>query len=211
MDSRRRKEIKEPDKNPLFYAFWMLVNRISIALHFKRVIVTGRENLPADGPFLLMSNHSSRWDGLIIYDLIGRPSNFMVSSNELKGVQGSVLRSLGSFPADPRFDLIGHALKLFRKGEGLVVFPEGDIFRDGSTHPFKPGAAKIALEAVKRGIDLPLIPTAISYGESGLEAEIIIGNPVRSSEYQASDEAAARSVARKMSDRMHRELCLLRA
>lgn len=165
----------------------------------------------------------------------------MVSPNELRGYQGSVLMSMGSFPADPRFDLIGHAVNLFKRGQGIVVFPEGNTFYDGSTHKFKTGAAKIAFAARNEGIDLPVLPAAIHYPEDGTSARIVIGKAISLDEYantsecghdakinSTEDKITYAKVAhdscdstaqvesnpklmRSLADRMFREVCFLRA
>jgi 1-acyl-sn-glycerol-3-phosphate acyltransferase len=207
---RKKRELVDR-KNAVVYAFWMLVNKILISLRFKDFQIIGRQNLPKSGPFLLVSNHVTRWDGLIVYGLIDRPANFMVSPNELLGMQGAVLSSMGSFPADPRLDLINHAMNVFKKGEGVVVFPEGNIFRDGSTHPFKTGAAKIALAAASAGIDLPIIPVAINYAGQGSVAQIVLGRPVRAGDYLEEATEPNNRVLRSVSDRLHGEVSTLRA
>ena len=212
MKTLRRKKIELKDrKNALVYAFWNLVNKVCISVRFKDFQVLGRENLPKSGPFLLVSNHITRWDGLIVYELIGRPANFMVSPNELLGAQGAVLASMGSFPADPRVDFINHAMNLFKKGEGMVVFPEGNIFRDGSTHNFKMGAARIAMAAAAEGIELPIIPAAIHYGADGEIAQMALGEPISASDYASIASQTNGGVLRLLSDRLHREVCFLRS
>jgi 1-acyl-sn-glycerol-3-phosphate acyltransferase len=207
---KRKKRALIDRKNAFVYAFWMLVNRISIAVRFKDLQIIGKHNLPKSGPFILLSNHISRWDGLIVYQLINRPANFMVSPNELLGMQGAVLSSMGSFPADPRADLINHALGQLKKGEGIVVFPEGNIFRDGSTHNFKNGAAKIAQAAAEHGIDVPVIPAAIHYADDGKVAQIALGTAVQASEYFTDNARTSNNVLRNFCERMHREVCHLR-
>lgn len=210
---RRKKKELADQKNIFVYAFWHLVNIIVTSIKFRKFEIVGKENIPKDGPFLLVSNHCSRWDGLIVYRTIGKPSNFMVSPNELKGFQGSVLISMGSFPANPRYDLVGHSLEMFKKGQSVVVFPEGNTFYDGSTHTFKTGAAKIALAAHKEGLNVPLLPAAIHYSADGKTARICIGQAITLDEYAGEDvEAVASSTAlRSLSDRMFREVCYLRA
>lgn len=212
---KRQKRVLVDRKNAFVYAFWMLVNRILISLRFKDFQIVGRQNLPESGPFLLVSNHITRWDGLIVYELIGRPANFMVSPNELKGMQGAVLASMGSFPADPRADLISHAMNLFAKGEGIVVFPEGNIYRDNATHQFKTGAAKIAMAAAQSGIDLPIIPVALNYADEGKVAQVVLGQPISTSDYLQENSKTSESnnstLLRALSDRLHREVCYLRA
>ena len=121
---------------------------------------------------------------------------------------------MGSFPADPRAELINHSLNLFAKGQGIVVFPEGNIFQDDNTHHFKTGAAKIAIAAAEAGFDLPIIPLAINYADDGKIAQLVLGTPVSASEYAegaiASNEAHSKQM-RALTDRLYREVCHLRA
>lgn len=207
---RKRKELADR-KNIFVYWFWMLVNKILVAIRFKDFQVIGKEALPKSGPFLLVANHTSRWDGLIVYHMIGRPANFMVSPNELLGTQGIVLSSMGSFPADPRADLLSHSINLFKKGEGIVVFPEGNTFRDGSTHSFKLGAARIAQAAAEAGIDLPIIPCAIHYAKDGQVAQIALGNEINAKEYFSDSAQMQNKVLRYLSEKLQREVCFLKA
>src|SRR5262249_15512274 len=146
---------------------------------------SGLENIPVDGPFLAIANHQSRWDGLLLFKAINRVANYMVSPNELKGFQGRVIKSLGGFPADPRFNLMPYMEERLLKGEGIAIFPEGNVFRDGIMHPFKKGAARLILTCYEKGIDLPVIPIAIHYeggaahltasGPMNLEDTILLG------------------------------------
>jgi 1-acyl-sn-glycerol-3-phosphate acyltransferase len=150
-------------KNKLTFAALNWLNHRVTRTRFRHVHVLGENNFPKSGAFLLIANHTSRWDGLVIGRLLNRPANYMVTPNELKGFQGMMLRAGGSFPADRRLNLMSFVRRQFAKGEPVVIFPEGDIYRDGSTHPFKRGAAKIVLDCLKYGIDLPIVSVAIRY------------------------------------------------
>ena len=57
----------------------------------------------------------------------------MVSPNELTGLQGFLLSRVGAFPAHPRLDFVSHVLNQFKKGEPFVIFPEGNVWRNGHT------------------------------------------------------------------------------
>ncbi|MBX9567612.1 MAG: 1-acyl-sn-glycerol-3-phosphate acyltransferase [Candidatus Obscuribacterales bacterium] len=208
---RKKKKELADRKNIFVYAFWNLVNIIVTSIRFRDFEISGQENIPKNGPFLLVSNHCSRWDGLVVYRTLARPSNFMVSPNELRGMQGSVLVSMGAFPADPRYDLVGHSIEMFKRGQGVVVFPEGNTFYDGSTHTFKTGTAKIALASAKAGLDVPLLPAAIYYSPDGKTARICVGKAISLDEYVQSSESNPSTIWRALSDRMHREVCFLRA
>lgn len=170
-------------KDPVSFFFLAFLTKLVIALRFKRFNVYGRENLPVIGPYICIANHSSRWDGPTLGAVINRPANFMVSPNELKGLQGFLLHKVGAFPAHPKLDFVGHVLKQFAKGEPFVIFPEGNVFYDGHTHNFKKGAARVALAACQAGLSVPVVPVGIRY-ENG-QASYNIGRPIAVEEYAA--------------------------
>lgn len=145
------------------YSIWNVINRIVVATQFDSIEITGLENLPENDPFILVANHSSRWDGLVVQYLLNRKANYMVSPNEIKGMQKPAVLSVGAFPANPRLDLVGYATRQLRRGEPVVVFPEGNVFYDGNLRRFKTGTAKIALNAIKNGLDVNVVPLAIKY------------------------------------------------
>jgi 1-acyl-sn-glycerol-3-phosphate acyltransferase len=144
-------------------------------LYFRRLKVTGQENIPKTGPVILAPTHRSRWDALVIPYAAGKPVTgrdlrFMVSADEIKGLQGWFIRRMGGFPVNTRHPGIGsirHSVELLRNGEALVMFPEGNIFRETHVQPLKPGMARIALqvESSKPGIDLKIVPINIRYSQ----------------------------------------------
>lgn len=188
---------------------WGPVNFLAVSTCFRRMQVTGLSEIPKQGAFLLVCNHVSRWDGLIVQKLIGRPANFMVSPHELSGLQGKVLRSMGAFPADSRYDLTSFAKRQAAKGEALVVFPEGDIYRTGSTQRFRSGAARLALSCAANGIRLPIIPMAISYPDEQT-VEVSIGESIDVSDYQQECNRAEGSAIHVLTTRLQREVSFLR-
>lgn len=197
-------------KNALTYAFWSTVNKVVLGNRFVTVEVEGRENLPANRGFMLVANHSSRWDGLLVYNLINRPANFLVHPNELRGPQGTVLKSMGSFPASTQFDLQSHIERQLRKGEGVVIFPEGDVHRDGLTHSFKSGAARFALNAVRAGVDVPIVPVAMKYSDDLSSVRIKVGEPISTTEYLELFLKESAQAVRSLTDRLQREVCHMR-
>jgi 1-acyl-sn-glycerol-3-phosphate acyltransferase len=163
-------------KSWFMVVFWYLVNKIVTRFKYRNFNVIGAENIPASGSFLLISNHTSRWDGLVLMETIKRSANWMVSPNELKGFQGVCLRSVGAFPAISRFELLKCVERRIGKGEPLVIFPEGNIFTDGATHRFKSGAARVLLTAKEKGLDMPVICVAIQYVDEH-SVNIVVSKP----------------------------------
>ncbi|MCC6978704.1 MAG: 1-acyl-sn-glycerol-3-phosphate acyltransferase [Candidatus Melainabacteria bacterium] len=199
-------------KNWLGAAFLDLVNEIVLRFKFRRIEVYGRENIPTADPFILVSNHSSRFDGLMVLRALRRKANYMVSPAELVGYQGVTLPWVGAFPANPKADLIGFAQSGFRKGDGLVVFPEGTVYYDGILHPFKLGAARIAMAAERDGIPVKVIPASIMYEwEAPAVARIIFGESVDLTAYSAHYEKEPLVALRNLSNSLYREVAELRS
>ncbi len=194
-------------KGPISFFILSLLTKLVLALHFKRVVLSGRENLPASGAYICIANHSSRWDGPTLGTVVNRPANFMVSPNELIGLQGFLLGKVGAFPAHPKLDFVSHVLGQFRKGEPLVIFPEGNVFYDGHTHPFKKGIARIAFAAHQQNLEVPIIPTAIRY-ENG-QAFFKFGAAISVSEYIGELAVNAAAAGKRLTQSLHREVCLL--
>jgi 1-acyl-sn-glycerol-3-phosphate acyltransferase len=201
-----RKRLRDR-KNSAAILFLDGLNRFVLNLRFgKRLMVRGLENLPTNGSYLLVSNHTTRWDGLIARRLINRRANYMVSPNELTGVQGLVLPLGGAFPADAvAYDLRQYFWEQVVKGEPVVIFPEGDIYRDGLTHRFKSGAARMALTCGAAAIPLPVVPMAIRHLPDGT-AIVAIGAPIDVQPYVAENMRDAGAGVRNLTARMYREV-----
>ncbi len=179
---------------PILYP---LGRRVVLPFYFRRLKVTGQENIPKTGPVILTPTHRSRWDALVMPYAAGKPVTgrdlrFMISEDEVKGLQGWFMRRMGGFPVNTRHPGIGsirHSVELLRDGEGLVIFPEGNYFQDGHLHPLKPGMARIALqvESSRPDLGLKIVPISIRYSELvprwRCDVEVIIGSPINVADY----------------------------
>lgn len=200
-------------KTEIGYWFWNVVNRVVVFTCFDRLEIVGQENIPPGSPFLLVSNHSSRWDGLLVQHILNRRANYMVSPNEMKGLQGSAVMSVGAFPANPRLDLVGFAHSQLKRGEPVVIFPEGNIFQDGKLHPFKKGVARIAMAAVQDGLNVPVVPMSINYwrANGSLCATILIGEPIKLHDFQQQYQEEPRSTMSALAEKLFNEVHKLKS
>lgn len=172
--------------------------RVILPLYFGNISVTGRENLPQEGPVILAPTHRSRWDSFMVpyaagRDITGRDLRFMVSANEVSGLQGWFIRRFGGFPVDtdhPGIGSIRHGIELLQQGETLVVFPEGNIFRDKQIHPLKTGLAWIALQAESSqpNLGVKIVPMSVDYSDPiphrGSDITIRIGSAFQVADYR---------------------------
>ena len=137
---------------------WVLVNVMY------RIKVRGLENIPESGPALLVSNHVSFMDALVIGGSVRRPVRFVMDHNIFRiPVLGFIFRTARAIPIAPAredpaaleqaFDRIDAELA---EGEVVCIFPEGKLTRDGEMSEFKRGVEKI-LE--RRPV--PVVPMAL--------------------------------------------------
>jgi len=159
--------------------------------YFSRVRVVNRHHLPLTGPVLLAPTHRARWDALLLpyaagRRVTGRDCRFMVTIDEMKGLQGWFLHRLGCFPVDqnrPTLASLRFAVDLLALGQQLVVFPEGRIRRQGGPIELQQGLARLAQMAAAQGVWVPVVPVGIAYdhpeARPGDGAALAFGAPLQ--------------------------------
>ncbi|WP_435016810.1 lysophospholipid acyltransferase family protein [Tundrisphaera sp. TA3] len=121
---------------------------------------TGRENLPESGAVMLVSNHLSHLDVLVLGILLRRPLNYVARSTLFFPPLGLFIRSLGAFPIQR--DGIGaqglkETLKRLKSGGIVTLFPEGTRTEDGDLGEMKAGIALLATRA-----KVAIVPAAVA-------------------------------------------------
>ena len=164
---------------------------LALPAYFSGIRVVGRDHLPSSGPILLAPTHRARWDALLLpltagRRVTGRDCRFMVTLDEMAGVQGWFLHRLGCFPVNqdhPGTASLRLALDLLGKGEQVVVFPEGRIQRRDGPITLQQGLARLAQMARTQGWDVPVVPIGIAYAKEvpqpGQRAAVSVGAPLR--------------------------------
>jgi 1-acyl-sn-glycerol-3-phosphate acyltransferase len=125
----------------------------------------GLEHLPDDGPVLVISNHVSYVDFLILMATVRRPHRFVIWHAFTKlPVAGALTRQYQAIPVNneeaERASLVGTFRQIsaaLRAGEAVVIFPEGGLPYEPGLQPFMRG-----LEIVLRRDPVPVVPVAIN-------------------------------------------------
>jgi len=180
---------------------------LALPLWFRRIRVEGQQWLPQSGPVLLAPTHKARWDALLVPHGAGRRVTFMVTLDEMRGVQGWLLRRLGCFAVNqtrPSLASLRHALELLEAGEQLVVFPEGRIRReDEQPLRLQQGLARLAALAASRGVSVPVMPIGIAYSHALPRpcdrAALCIGEPMH---ITGEGRDGAQAFTRELADAM---------
>lgn len=129
--------------------------------------------------FILMSNHKSNWDPVILGDAIRKRPVVYMAKEELfkKKTAARFLRLLYAIPltrGSADLTAVKTALRVLAKGDILGIFPEGTRTKTGKIGPFEPGAALLSL----RG-NVPVVPVYIKGGYKLFhKVSVYFGEPV---------------------------------
>jgi len=140
------------------FLIWLLVHTVY------RLKTSGLAHIPETGPAVLVCNHVSYVDGLVIAAACPRPVRFVMDHRIFKiPVLSFVFRTGRAIPIAPAredaqaldqaYDQIARALE---DGDLIGIFPEGKITYDGQLNPFKPGVKKIVDRT-----PVPVVPLAL--------------------------------------------------
>ncbi len=133
-----------------------------------RPTITGRENVPVTGPFIIASNHLSFIDSIAIPLMSPRRVGYLAKAEYFtgSGIRGWVTRTLftalGALPVERDTHraaqvALDTAMTVLRAGGGFGLYPEGTRSRDGRLARGKTGVAWLALTA-----DCPVVPVAVA-------------------------------------------------
>ncbi len=158
-----RAPVSTPRRSPVYFAIALL--SLPVVRTVFRLRATGKENLPAEGGFVLAANHNSNFDpwplGLPLFP--GRCLRFMAKSELFWPGLKQIILGAGGFPVrrgERDTVAIENAIELCRQGHAVVMFPEGTRRKKGLRKKYEArahtGAARIALEA-----GVPLVPAGI--------------------------------------------------
>ncbi|WP_138753477.1 lysophospholipid acyltransferase family protein [Paenibacillus sinopodophylli] len=159
----------------MLYLFFRFLLRVLYTVLF-RLEARGRDNIPADGPVILASNHLSNFDPPTVGVKVKRKVHFMAKEELFKiPVFGPGIRAVGAFPVKRggvSKDAIKSSIAMVKEGNVLGIFPEGSRNNQGGAA--KKGAAMIAVRS-----GAVVVPVAI-IGKYKLFSKIIVcyGKPV---------------------------------
>lgn len=138
---------------------WLLIKLVY------RLRIRGKDNIPDSGPAVLVANHVSFADAVILMGSSPRPIRFIMDHRIFRTpVLGFIFRHSGAIPIAPAREnaelmekAFAQARQALENGELVGIFPEGSITRDGETQPFRPGITRILADS-----PVPVVPMALS-------------------------------------------------
>jgi 1-acyl-sn-glycerol-3-phosphate acyltransferase len=145
---------------PWWYHIWREITR-TIFHSFYGYERFGLNNLPQEGPCLLIANHQSFFDPPLVGDCYEHRAFYPVAKAELFRVPifGPAIARLNTIPIDK--DRVGtraikEIISRLESGNPVLIFPEGSRTLDGRIQPFERGVGVIL-----RRVRVPVVPVAI--------------------------------------------------
>ena len=133
--------------NRLWYQFlrWLIYLAGMLAYGVR---YSGRENIPKTGAVLVVSNHQSHFDPPLVGAGCWRRMNYLARETLFRFAPlGWLIHSLDAIPIDRDglgLNGIKESLRRLKRGEMVLIFPEGTRTRDGEMAPFRPGFTVLA-------------------------------------------------------------------
>lgn len=153
--------------------------------------VRGVENVPAEGPIIIVSNHISWWDPILVACSVPRKMSYMAKEELFKiPLLGPIIQRLGVFPVKRGkgdMSAIRNSLSILKEGRALGLFPEGTRSKSGELQKGLPGMVML-MEKSKA----PIVPVKV-YGTKNLLTQgwgkvgVVIGPPITSESLKAPE------------------------
>ena len=191
---------------------YILLNNLFrvLFLFYFRFRVWGSNRYPRSGAALICSNHQSHLDPILIANSCGSRYFSFVARESLFRVRyfGALLRILGAFPIDRERGLGGIKLTLQRlkRGDPVIIFPEGTRTTDGELLPLMLGFCAVARRSKATLMPLAFDGAFQSYPRNSKipipgRIHLVMGEPTRFEQYKdLADEEIAELLQYQMKD-----------
>lgn len=186
----------------LYYILRPLVALVQRLL-IKHISISGLENIPKSGAVMLASTHAnSFFDAILLCCTIDRRVWSLARGDVFKKSWAKrILSSLFMLPVyrlsegkehlGDNDETFNRCIDLFKKGEIVLIFSEGICVNQTKLLPLKKGTARLAQKAWRDGMELTVVPVAISYDTVmgfGKKINLNIGKAIEKNDFQTIAE-----------------------
>jgi 1-acyl-sn-glycerol-3-phosphate acyltransferase len=144
----------------LWWECWFWLSFVSVTLLFS-LRLEGRRRMPRRGPVLIIANHQSFLDPILVGLAAPRHLCYLARKTLFKNsLFGALIRSLKAVPIDQEGvskEGLKSIVQLLEQGEAVVVFPEGTRTETGELQPLKPG-----IQLLIRRTKAAIVPVGIA-------------------------------------------------
>lgn len=162
----------------MIYSILKILCRLTLHSYFRRFRITGKENIPAEGPYIFVANHPSAFMDPIVIGAVVKPQLYFIAAGEYIGSGfkawffKKALHMIPVYRPSTRPEDVHKNKHMFDqcydhllKGGSLLVFPEGVSVTERNIKPLKTGVARIARGAVKKNPAscIKVVPVGLNY------------------------------------------------
>jgi 1-acyl-sn-glycerol-3-phosphate acyltransferase len=173
-----------------------------------RLTIQGTQHLPAEGAAIVVANHVSYLDpvviGVVVHRLGRRPRFVAVAELFEKPVLGALLRRIGQIPlTSPRGALV-EAGRALDNGDLVLIYPEGTIPRDS---PVRPRRGAVVLAVTRHVVVVPIATRGLERRRGRRwrrDAVVGIGPPLDLTKHSGQTAQDLDSAARSLLDSIYR-------
>jgi 1-acyl-sn-glycerol-3-phosphate acyltransferase len=201
----------------MLYRFAWVLMWVTFKIYFRRIDVIGLKHLQSGKPYVLIANHPASFlDAMVLAVFLKRDVHFYVRGDIFHHPPVYwILTRLHMIPIFSRehgmehvgknYNTFERGKKLLRRGDLLLIFPEGFSRLSKKVEPLKKGAARVALQTAfdQNGVeDLTIQTIAINYSHHGVRSDLFIrlGENFSLAQYKEMYEA---SPAKAVSELTH--------
>jgi 1-acyl-sn-glycerol-3-phosphate acyltransferase len=146
------------------FVAWVVAN---LGYRFR---VRGEEHIPQSGAAVLVCNHVSFVDAVLLMAASPRPVYFLMDHRIFNWrTLAWFFRLAKAIPIAPRSEdpaaydaAFAKAVAVLQEGDLVCIFPEGGLTKDGQVQPFKGGVMKLLDRAAGAGLSPPVVPMALT-------------------------------------------------
>ncbi|MCP4707210.1 MAG: 1-acyl-sn-glycerol-3-phosphate acyltransferase [Planctomycetes bacterium] len=198
----------------LWYRGWQWASQVGFTCYFGLRIFQ-RENVPKEGPVLLVSNHQSFLDPVLCGIGLPRELDYIARDSLFRNrLFARYIRSLNAFPiqrGQADIAAIRTVVNRLQQGRAMVLFPEGTRTRDGRISPLKSG-----FELISRRSGATTVPVVIDGAFetwprtkkifSMGQIKVIFGEPVTPEQIKTMNRQDFVNLINQRMYRMHNEI-----
>jgi len=175
-------EIGRPGRSRWYH--WIVGGLIRVFLlairPWQRIRIVGEEHIPRTGPVVLVGNHESFMDPIVVVAKVWRPVTAFAKAEHFRGRFGWFYRGMGQIPlergaAGATEWSLAIGASILRQGGALAVYPEATRVPGIVCHYF----GRLVIPLVEACPGVPLVPLAVTYEKRrfGTVAVIRVGEP----------------------------------
>jgi len=202
----------------MIYKLLKIIIGLGIRLYYREIRVKNIKRLDKVGGRIIIANHpNTMMDGWILSYINKQPIYFMAKGTFFNTpLKKWLLRNLGLIPINRATesategvnnkDSFEACYRLLEEGKTVVIFPEGNSFKERQLRELKSGTARIALEVEKRGnlkTPIEIVPVGLVYSQpEAFRSSVLVsvGESISAAPYLELFKVNSSKAARQLTD-----------